>query len=340
MIKDTCSVVLHSGDLACFTIDYIVCSLILGTLTLLAFWGRGTRSANHSKIIAWCALASFTAMPALLALFHIYDIALIRWGQGIGDWGKNVNTPYAKYYPWINAFVIISIFISTALIIRFSYCILKIANVEKTLITINSSLLEKTAEKHPFIHSLTPYLKGIIVSDQAHSAFVFGFNYSHLVIPKDSYESMKEDELAIILAHEAAHIGKRDLWLGILSNFSNALYWWNPLVWFTVKQASIASEQAADQQVVNQHLSAKEYAQWLVDKAKSHTPACKLRYTMGLMNTRSELKLRIQYLKKISSHLPHTPGKLEVLFTILCSTAALFLAISIRVAESYLTIGT
>lgn len=340
MIKETCLVILHSGDLACFTIDYVVCSFALGVWTLAAFLTRGARSANHSKIIAWCALTALTIMPALLALFHIYDIAIIRWGNGIGAWGNNVDSPYAKYYPWVNAFVIISILISTILILRFSYCIFKIARVERSLITIKSGLLEKTAAKHPFINSLTPYLKGIILSDTAQSAFVFGFNYSHLVMPKKQYESITEDELALILSHEAAHIGKRDIWLGIISNFANALYWWNPLVSYTVKKASVASEQAADEEAVDQHTSAKEYAQWLVNKAEDHQPVATLRYTMGLMNTRSELIQRIHYLKRISSAPTSPPNKLETACIIALSAIALVVITGIRAAESYFTNGS
>src|SRR6185312_14243417 len=50
----------------------------------------------------------------------------------------------------------------------------------------------------------------------------------------------------VILAHERAHIERRDCFWQLLARVGCALYWWNPLVWRGARQLRIAGEQAAD----------------------------------------------------------------------------------------------
>ena len=54
------------------------------------------------------------------------------------------------------------------------------------------------------------------------------------------------EALRPILAHELAHVRRRDLWWGGLAGLARGLFWFHPLVWLAHREALVAREAACD----------------------------------------------------------------------------------------------
>ena len=59
-----------------------------------------------------------------------------------------------------------------------------------------------------------------------------------------------EEETAMVLSHELTHVRRRDLWYKFLLLLVNAAHWFNPLVWWTCRQAGRNLEYCCDDAVV------------------------------------------------------------------------------------------
>jgi len=98
------------------------------------------------------------------------------------------------------------------------------------------------------------WIKGrviIIAADKFLSPFTFSFANPVIFIPRKILETKNEPLIESIIAHEMAHIKRQDsLWLA-LQNIIQILYFFNPLVWFIVRQLSSLRENICDDMVLS-----------------------------------------------------------------------------------------
>jgi beta-lactamase regulating signal transducer with metallopeptidase domain len=71
-----------------------------------------------------------------------------------------------------------------------------------------------------------------------------------LLIPGVLWDRLGEGERSSLLAHELAHLRRRDHWVRGLEVLASVLYWWCPLVWFARRRLRQAEEQCCDAWVV------------------------------------------------------------------------------------------
>jgi len=76
------------------------------------------------------------------------------------------------------------------------------------------------------------------------------FTRPRLVVPSGMLEQLSRDELESLLAHELAHVKRRDHWVRWLEMLVTALFWWLPLVWLARRALRSAEEQCCDAWVV------------------------------------------------------------------------------------------
>lgn len=87
----------------------------------------------------------------------------------------------------------------------------------------------------------------IYVCDQVQSPFVLGVMRPKIYIPS----GMEDDRLQYVLAHEYAHIQRRDHWWKPLGFFLLMVYWFNPLLWVSYVFLCRDIEQACDEKVIS-----------------------------------------------------------------------------------------
>ena len=88
-----------------------------------------------------------------------------------------------------------------------------------------------------------------------------------IIVPADA-ASWTDDRIDVVLAHELAHIARRDWALQILAEIVRAAYWFNPLVWITCRRLRDESEHACDDAVLRRGLSPVDYASHLLAVAR------------------------------------------------------------------------
>jgi beta-lactamase regulating signal transducer with metallopeptidase domain len=72
----------------------------------------------------------------------------------------------------------------------------------------------------------------------------------HLLLPAGLWERLGPDQQLTLLAHELAHLRRRDHWVRRLELVVAGLYWWHPVVWWAMHQLREAEEQCCDAWVV------------------------------------------------------------------------------------------
>jgi beta-lactamase regulating signal transducer with metallopeptidase domain len=85
-----------------------------------------------------------------------------------------------------------------------------------------------------------------------------------LFLPARLFERLDADGRGSLLAHELAHVCRRDHWVRWLELLVLGLYWWYPLVWWVRRQVQAAAEDCCDAWVVGE-LPPRVYAGAIVE---------------------------------------------------------------------------
>jgi bla regulator protein blaR1 len=105
----------------------------------------------------------------------------------------------------------------------------------------------------------------LLVSDEVRSPLSWGWTKPVILIDRDTLE--EPEDARAILAHEMAHVIRRDWPVLMLSRAAAALFWFNPLVWLLEREVVQQAEEAADCQAVN-CVEPERYAQTLLNWAQ------------------------------------------------------------------------
>jgi beta-lactamase regulating signal transducer with metallopeptidase domain len=108
----------------------------------------------------------------------------------------------------------------------------------------------------------------LLVSPALTSPVSWGLIRPTIVVNQDLVAA-KHDAEAVI-AHELAHVVRRDWAKLIGARLVTAIFWFNPLVWALAGQCHQLREEAADDAVLGAEVSSTDYANLLVEAARRH----------------------------------------------------------------------
>lgn len=135
----------------------------------------------------------------------------------------------------------------------------------------------------------------IYKSEFVDSPFVFGVVKPNIYLPMH----MDEETAAYVIAHERAHLARRDHWWKVLGYLVLALHWFNPLVWLAYILFCRDIELACDEKVVKglDGAARADYSQALLSCAAPGraVAACPLAFGEGNIKTR--VKSALHYKK-------------------------------------------
>jgi beta-lactamase regulating signal transducer with metallopeptidase domain len=77
-----------------------------------------------------------------------------------------------------------------------------------------------------------------------------GFGRARLLVPIELWNRLDDGQQASLLAHELAHLTRRDHWVRVLEVLATVAYWWCPLTWWARARLREAEEQCCDAWVV------------------------------------------------------------------------------------------
>ncbi len=90
------------------------------------------------------------------------------------------------------------------------------------------------------------------------SPVLIGIIHPRIYIPIHLISELNPDDMRFMLLHELQHYRHKDTLIGFLMVISNILYWFNPFVWYALKEIHCDRELACDSAVL-QMISTDEY---------------------------------------------------------------------------------
>jgi len=123
----------------------------------------------------------------------------------------------------------------------------------------------------------------------------FGLFHPRIVVPNGIESSLSADQLRAVLKHEMAHLARRDLWIGLLQQAAQIIYWWNPLVRLANRQLADLREQICDEIAIRGLDNPGDYAATLLDIAERCSRSAPIPGTIGFgASPATQLERRIR----------------------------------------------
>lgn len=116
-----------------------------------------------------------------------------------------------------------------------------------------------------------------------------------LLLPTSTLYSLEESGLRHVFLHELAHVKRRDIPMNLLTGLLLALHWFNPLLWYAVRQMKRDQEVACDALVLT-HLEPechRSYALTLLKLLETLPDPIRLAGAAGISSGKRELERRI-----------------------------------------------
>lgn len=117
--------------------------------------------------------------------------------------------------------------------------------------------------------------------------------FRHIVLLPATATDWTPERRRLVLAHELAHVKRHDGILQMLLQAVCSLYWFNPLVWYAARRLRIERECACDDQVLQLGADADDYADHLLQVARTINPGGGLSMATVAMAHRSQLETRL-----------------------------------------------
>ncbi|WML48526.1 M56 family metallopeptidase [Neobacillus sp. PS3-34] len=161
------------------------------------------------------------ADPGILGAILSYDTAAVLWIIGVSS--------MLLYILCVNILM-------RAKLKKCSFCeredLIEILEAEKSKLRVNSKIK-------------------IIYSNYSKSPAVYGMIHPKIIIPEELIDKLTLEEFRFVLSHELTHIKNKDLVVNTLLMIVKAIYWFNPLIWYSLNQVKQDCELACDASVIS-----------------------------------------------------------------------------------------
>lgn len=138
-----------------------------------------------------------------------------------------------------------------------------------------------------------PLIDEVRVIPQEITPCVWGVWKTVLILPA-SAESWPATKLKLVLAHECAHLLRRDPLWQMVSQCFLAAFWFHPCAWLLVRRSRAADEQTADDTVLRTEGDGPAYASLLVECARQFSLPPALQTAASAMANRTTLTRRVE----------------------------------------------
>lgn len=95
-----------------------------------------------------------------------------------------------------------------------------------------------------------------------------GVTSPRIILPA-GWRGWPAHKLQSVLAHEQAHVHRRDTLIGLLSHFNRAFFWFHPLAWWLERRLATTAEHACDAAAIRATGESRRYAEVLLDIAET-----------------------------------------------------------------------
>jgi HEAT repeat protein/beta-lactamase regulating signal transducer with metallopeptidase domain len=146
---------------------------------------------------------------------------------------------------------------------------------------------------------------------------VWGTRRPVILLPQEC-DSWAAPRRRAVLAHELAHIARRDVAVIVLGQLVCALHWFHPLAWWLERRLAAERERACDDAAVAHGVPAAQYAEQLLQVAQTYG---RKRTLAPVMAARSELEGRIMAILDTDRNRHNTSWKIRACLLALLGAA-------------------
>lgn len=129
--------------------------------------------------------------------------------------------------------------------------------------------LRRIRRESTFVERLPEGVNLLESASPASMPVAWGWRKPCVLLPR-GFREWDSDRLHAVLAHELAHIGRRDWLTQIAAEVAKCVYWFHPLVWLAAAQLREESERAADDAVLRAGIDGASYANHLLQLARAY----------------------------------------------------------------------
>jgi bla regulator protein BlaR1 len=140
----------------------------------------------------------------------------------------------------------------------------------------------------------TPRLQ-VVSSRQTSEPGVFGIVRPVLIWPAGIEDRLTAEQIEAILAHEVAHVRRRDNLAALMHMLVEAVFWFHPLVWWIGARLVDERERACDEEVVRLGTAPEVYAESILKTVQFYVES-PLVCVAGV--TGSDLKKRVEHIMR------------------------------------------
>ncbi len=148
------------------------------------------------------------------------------------------------------------------------------------------------------VRAAVPAGPGVWVCDEVETPFILGVVHPKIYLP--SYmNGGNENEMVHVLAHERAHLKRRDHWWKPFGYLLLAVYWFNPMVWLAYILFCRDIELACDEKVVREYSleERKAYSGALLSCSISHKRVAACPLAFGETDVKERVRTVLYYKK-------------------------------------------
>ena len=252
----------------------VICALALLICRLLH-----QRPAALRHVILAAALAAAATVPLLEAVLPRWEIALLPDTSQAARSGLTLSSDSAVAGAGISVTEISDTSMVTWPEMLFGIWAIGFLIVMTGLLAGVGRLITMTGRCRPIqsslwreqASSLSAQLAlrtvAVLESDARTPLLTWGFFRPRVIVPAGA-ALWTAARIESVLAHELAHIARRDWALQIAAQIVCAVYWFNPLIWVTCRRLRDESEQACDDAVLRRGVNPADYASHLLAVAR------------------------------------------------------------------------
>ena len=148
---------------------------------------------------------------------------------------------------------------------------------------------------HKLVREAVRVRGNIYIGDAIKSPFILGIVRPRVYLPS----ALSEGEMDYILAHESAHLKRKDHWWKVLGYLLLCIYWFNPLCWVAYSMLCKDIELACDEKVVKEMTfhEKKEYSKVLLSCARQRSLIMVCPLAFGEVGVKERVKSVLNYKK-------------------------------------------
>jgi hypothetical protein len=155
---------------------------------------------------------------------------------------------------------------------------------------------------------------------------------SKILLPLD-WADWDAAKLRAVLAHEEAHVRRRDSLVALLARLNRCVFWFHPLAWWLERHLTQLAEQACDDAALLAVQDRQQYAQTLLDMARA-VHVSNGRFLTAGMAKEANVETRINRILDETRNIPNALSRLGWTALLACMAPPIYLATAVQLAPA------